>query len=42
MEIDAVQVPWAYDLLTTKPVIENGHMTLMSGPAGAQRPMKTP
>jgi len=32
MEIDPVQVPWAYDLLTEKPVIENGHMRLMSGP----------
>ena len=32
MEIDAVQVPWAYDLLTRKPVIENGHMRLMPGP----------
>jgi L-alanine-DL-glutamate epimerase-like enolase superfamily enzyme len=32
MEIDAVQVPWAYDLLTAKPVIENGHMRLLPGP----------
>jgi L-alanine-DL-glutamate epimerase-like enolase superfamily enzyme len=32
MEIDPVQVPWAYDLLTQKPAIENGHMALMSGP----------
>jgi galactonate dehydratase len=32
MEIDNVQVPWAYDLLTVKPVIENGCMTLLSGP----------
>jgi L-alanine-DL-glutamate epimerase-like enolase superfamily enzyme len=32
MEIDAVQVPWAYDFLTVKPVIENGHMKLLDGP----------
>lgn len=32
MEIDTMQVPWAYDLLTVKPVIENGHIALMSGP----------
>ena len=32
MEIDHVQVPWAYDLLTEKPVIENGHMHLLPGP----------
>lgn len=32
MEIDKMQVPWAYDLLTEKPVIENGHIELMSGP----------
>lgn len=32
MEIDPVQVPWAYDLLTVKPVIKNGHMRLMTGP----------
>jgi L-alanine-DL-glutamate epimerase-like enolase superfamily enzyme len=32
MEIDAVQVPWAYDLLTVRPVIENGHMKLLDGP----------
>lgn len=31
MEIDRMQVPWAYDLLTEKPVIENGHMALMPG-----------
>lgn len=27
-----MQVPWAYDLLTEKPVIENGHIVLMPGP----------
>jgi L-alanine-DL-glutamate epimerase-like enolase superfamily enzyme len=27
-----VQVPWAYDFLTEKPVIENGCMTLLPGP----------
>jgi L-alanine-DL-glutamate epimerase-like enolase superfamily enzyme len=32
MEVDNEQVPWTYDLLTEKPVIENGHMKLMSGP----------
>ncbi len=32
MEIDKVQVPWAYDLLTERPVIENGHIALMPGP----------
>jgi galactonate dehydratase len=32
MEIDNVQVSWAYDLLTEKPVIENGHIGLLSGP----------
>ena len=32
MEIDVDQVPWAYDLLTVKPVIENGHMGLLPGP----------
>jgi len=32
MEIDAVQVPWAYDLLTERPVIEDGHMGVMYGP----------
>ncbi|MDA0661525.1 MAG: mandelate racemase/muconate lactonizing enzyme family protein [Proteobacteria bacterium] len=32
MEMDYIQVPWAYDLLTEKPVVENGHMTLPTGP----------
>ncbi|MBI08132.1 MAG: hypothetical protein CMM55_01300 [Rhodospirillaceae bacterium] len=32
MEIDVDQVPWAYDLLTVKPTIENGHISLLSGP----------
>ena len=32
MEIDVDQVPWAYDLLTVKPVIENGHIGLLPGP----------
>jgi galactonate dehydratase len=32
METDNVQVPWAYDLLSEKPTIRNGHMELMNGP----------
>ena len=32
MEIDNMQVPWAYDFLTEKPVIENGYIALMSCP----------
>ena len=32
MEIDVDQVPWAYDLLTVKPIIENGYISLLSGP----------
>lgn len=31
MEIDVVQVPWTYDLITTKPVVENGHMLIPTG-----------
>ena len=32
METDYVQVPWAWDLLTAKPIIQNGHIELMNGP----------
>jgi galactonate dehydratase len=32
MELDVIQVPWAYDLLTVKPEIKNGHMKLLPGP----------
>ncbi len=31
MEMDVVQVPWTYDLITTKPVVEKGHMLIPTG-----------
>jgi len=32
MEFDVDQVPWAYDLSSVRPIIENSHISLLSGP----------
>lgn len=32
MEMDVVQVPWTYELVTQAPVVENGEMRLPNGP----------